>query len=197
MLQSYIQWTLALTQHCLLCQSCQGGRVAADFCFDWTSQQLMQATRDVSKVTSMFRILGVLWAEVETFFQCASVTTSRVKQVPLPSLFLKHSKPEQSSINVREINKIIIMTVKVTISDHPDENEQTHLNTDHCSARRTAFSKPISFSMVNIWDSVEIDGRNSWTYGNVAIWLFNSPPPEKAKQRWYARPVFYKKLYWY
>ena len=77
----------------------------------------------------IFGILGFLWAEVETFIQGASVTTSRVKQVPLPSLFLKHSKPEQSSINVREINKIIAVTVKVTIGDHPDENEHEQQRT--------------------------------------------------------------------
>ena len=93
----------------------------------------MQATRDVSEVTQIFGILGFLWAEVDAFFhQGASATTrttSRVKQVPLPSLFLKHSKPEQSSINVREINKIIVVTVKVTIGDHPDENEHEQQRT--------------------------------------------------------------------
>ena len=110
----------------------------------------------------IFGTLGFLWAVVETFFQeGTSVTTrtstSRVKQVPLPSLFLKHSKPEQSSINireineiivvtlsdlsdskpereqssinVREINKIIVVTVKVTIGDHPDENEHEQQRT--------------------------------------------------------------------
>ena len=110
----------------------------------------------------IFRILGFLWAVVETFFrQGASVTTrtttSRVKQVSLPSSLLKHSKPEQSSINireineiivvtlsdlsdskpereqssinVREINKIIAVTVKVTIGDHPDENEHEQQRT--------------------------------------------------------------------
>ena len=109
----------------------------------------------------IFRILGFLWAVVETFFrQGASVTTrtsSRVKQVSLPSSLLKHSKPEQSSINireineiivvtlsdlsdskpereqssinVREINKIIVVTVKVTIGDHPDENEHEQQRT--------------------------------------------------------------------
>ena len=79
----------------------------------------------------IFGILGFLWAEVEAFFQCASATTtrttSRVKQVPLPSLFLKHSKPEQSSINIREINEIIVVTLS-DLSDSKPEREQSSIN---------------------------------------------------------------------
>ena len=74
----------------------------------------MKATRDVIGVDGIFGILQVLWA-VEVLFQGTSLPTTmttRVNQITFPSLLLKNPKPEKSSINICEINKIM----KVTIS---------------------------------------------------------------------------------
>ena len=83
----------------------------------------MKATRDVIGVDGIFGILQVLWA-VEVLFQGTSLPTTmttRVKQIPFPSLLLKNPKPEKISINICEINEIM----KVTISHRLHKKGET------------------------------------------------------------------------
>ena len=90
----------------------------------------MKATRDVIGVDGIFRILGFFWA-VGAFFQGTSLPTTmttRVKQITFPSLLLKNPKPEKSSINIYEINEIIVRTMKVTISHCLHEKGETPEN---------------------------------------------------------------------